>query len=304
MNKEEFYEKMNRKNLGEIAEEQILAFCSSDCTVRELLFGGVDERIIGQEDMALIRGVLSISLKTLEEDVESKDPVSNPAPVKTIVQLKYILHEASEAMNTAFMRLLHSMREEKDYSGIGMIYDACTVDQPFEIYQRLGDMIFNDHFSELDLEERAKISPLFKFYFQHFDKFYGDLIQAAESAWESYQNAHDDESDDNNSEKIELTFERFQEMIANADVEVDLPSLTAIHKRLLQASAYLMALSAAADEYCADLKRELCHDDGELNYILDLISAVPDVSAKDFGAWYERFVTNSDDVTNKSGEQK
>ena len=303
MTKEEFNSKMNRKNLGEIAEEQILAFCSSDCTVRELLFGGTDERIIRQEDLSLIRGVLSTTLRTLSEEVERKDPITNPAPIKTVVQLKYILHEASEAMSTELMRVMHEMRKEQDFSALGMIYDACSTDQPFAIYQRLGDMIFNDRFIEIDLEERFSKSPLFKYYLHQFNKFYSDQIQVAESAWDSYLYEHNEAVD--GSIAIELTYELIENLLADADVDADLPSITAIHRRMLQASAYLMALSAAADEYCDELKRELNQEDnGELDYILDLMSVVPDVSIKDFGAWYERFIANEDDETKRGSDQK
>ena len=293
MTKEEFNAKMNRKNLGEIAEEQILAFCSSDCTVRDLLFGGVDEQIISQEDISLIRGVLSTALKTLAEEAKRKDPIT-PTPVKTVIQLKYILHEASDAMNAAFMRMLHEMRIGYDYSGLWLIYDACTVDQPFEIYQRLGDMIFNDHFSELDLEDRFAISPLFRFYYHQFDGYYADLIQAAESAWDTYLYSNHQSDDD--SVGIEFTYEFLQNLVAtNADSDIDLPSIDEIRKNMMQASAYLMALSAAAEEYCAELKRELGHDDdGDMDYVHDLLSVVPDFSAEDYRSWYERFVAGEE----------
>ena len=159
-----------------------------------------------------------------------------------------VLCDASDAMNVVFMKMLHSMRKEYDYSGLGLLYEACGTDLPFRIYQTLGDMIFNDRYLEYKLEEHEKDSPLFRGFYDRFDDYFGDLLIRANSAWESYLQPADVD-DDEDDEGEELTFERFRRMIAASEDEDDaaddlMPSV--VQQRIMKCCAYLMALSEAA----------------------------------------------------------
>ena len=143
---------------------------------------------------------------------------------------------------------MHQMRAENDYSGLGLLYESCDTDLPFGIYQRLGDMIFNDYFPAMNLGEHEKASPVFRTFYYRFDDYFGNLLASADVAWESYLQPADEK--DNDEEDYELSYERFQQMIADSEAEDDaaddlMPSV--VQLRIMKCSAYLMALADAVD---------------------------------------------------------
>ncbi len=234
MNEKDFNEKMNRKNLGEIAEEKVAAYLSSDCEDVDVLFSAVDGQLIDPADAEYIGSVLASALSDIADDDKQQNC------------LMTILHDASDGMSAVFMKMLHSMRKEYDYSGLGLLYESCDTDLPFRIYQRLGDMIFNDYFPAMNLGEHEKASPVFRTFYNRFDDYFGNLLASADVAWESYLQPADEK--DNDEEDYELSYERFQQMIADSEAEDDaaddlMPS--AIQLRVMKSTAFLMALAAA-----------------------------------------------------------
>ena len=252
MTQEEFNEKMNTKDLDEIAEDCIAAYLSADCEDDTLLLSGINERFVDPEDLVFIRSVLIEELNKIAQS-ETDEPITDPYEQK-LIRLMYTLREASAAMEAAFEKMLHKIRAECDCSGLGLLYDACDTNLPYSIYQHLGSMIFNDFFSTLDLAERAEASPLFASFYDKFDDHFSGLVAASEAAWAAYHHSidDDDDSDDDEDENEELTYERFQEMFAkarSAEKSIDFPMVSDIHKRTLKATALLMALSEAMEQY-------------------------------------------------------
>ena len=98
MNKEEFYAKMNQKNLGEVAEEKVAAFVASECEDTDVLFDDVNERIIEPDDAEYIGSILAAAV----DDAADGD--------KKSTRLMTVLCDASDAMNVVFMKMLYSMR--------------------------------------------------------------------------------------------------------------------------------------------------------------------------------------------------
>ena len=253
MNKEDFEAKMNRKDLDEIAEDCIAAYLSADCEDDTLLLSGINERFVDPEDLVFIRSVLIEELNKIAQS-ETDEPITDPFEQK-LIRLMYTLREASAAMETAFTKMLHKIRAECDCSGLGLLYDACDTNLPYSIYQHLGSMIFNDFYSTLDLAERAEASPLFASFYEKFDDHFSGLVAEAEAAWAAYHHSIDDEDDDNeddDDEDDELSYERFQRMFEAAKAKeksIDFPMVSDIHKRTLKATALLMALSEAMEQY-------------------------------------------------------
>ena len=236
MNQKEFYKRMNQKNLSEVAEEKVAAFLSSACKDADVLFSGIEERIIDPDDAEYIRSVISEVLN----DIADGDKKSN--------RLMSVLDDASDGMSAVFVKMLHQMRAENDYSGLGLLYESCDTDLSFAIYQRLGDMIFNDYYPDINLEEHEKDSPLFREFYDRFDQHFFNLLIKADTEWESYLQPADEK--DNDEEDYELSYERFQQMIAASEDEDDvaddlMPSV--VQLRIMKCCAFLMALADAVD---------------------------------------------------------
>ena len=248
MTKKEFEAKMNKKNLGEIAEEKVAAFLTSGCEDVDVLFNGIEERILNPEDAEYIRSVLAEVLDGIPEFNKKRN------------HLMSVIRDSSDAMSTVFLLMMHKMRQENDYSGLGLLYEACSTDLPFRIYQWLGDMIFNDRYLDGNLQEREKESPLFRVFYDRFNDYYGDLITRADTVWESYlQPADVDDDEDNEEDKgEELSYERFQQMIADSEDEDDIADdlmPSTVQLRVLKSAAYLMALAGAVKKVESETER-------------------------------------------------
>lgn len=282
MKKEEYDSRWNRKGLGEIAEDRIIAYLSSDCTDDGFLFKGIDERFIGKEDLSFVRSVFSTSVSEESQDLIKQFGLSGYE--MKLVQLMNNLREASEAMNTNLMKMLHKMRAENDYSGLGMLYDTCDTDQPYSIYQLLGDMIFCDRYSEADTKYRIEVSPLFASYNEKFDSYFGGLLADAEAAGASFTNQYGSDYEDNDENSVSM-LDRFREYAAaHMDDDCDILSLTDVHKRTLQASAFLMAFSFAVEEVFVHYAGEFRHQSNQwaIRNLLQLLHSQEDVSSEDY----------------------
>lgn len=246
MTKKEFEAKMNKKNLGEIAEEKVAAFLTSGCEDVDVLFNGIEERILNPEDAEYIRSVLAEVLDGIPELNKKRN------------HLMSVIRDSSDAMSTVFMLMMHKMRQENDYSGLGLLYEACSTDLPFRIYQWLGDMIFNDRYLECELDEHKKASTLFKLIFDRFDQYFYGLLASADVAWESYMLPSVDDDSDDEEEANELTYERFQKMIADSEDEDDIADdlmPSTVQLRVLKSAAYLMALAGAVKKVESETER-------------------------------------------------
>lgn len=277
MTNEEFIARLTTE--GELARTRILDFLANGDV--DAFFARMDDRFIESEDLEFLRLLLADSMEeVLQTDLSCMIPQQRQALMNLMLDLQL----ASEASRLLLMRLCHQMREEADYSGLSLMYEACTADLPFSIYQQLGGIIFNDLYPEQVLSNRTE-SDLYEYFLREIDARHNAIIDEATAAWDDYMKVHEDEScKDDDDDEIELTYDRFRLLCAQADTDADMPTIMEAHRRIIKTCSLLMTFAGVAidifGEYMSELRAKKNY--GEINSVLTYLQQQPHGTYDDY----------------------
>ena len=280
MSNDEFMSRITTE--GELAFKRISDFLEKGDV--DAFYANIDARYIDPEDLEFVKLLLADAMReSLQTDISNVIP----SKCQVLMDLMLVLQFASEAAKVHVVQLCHQLRKEADYSGLSLLYDACTADLPFKVYQDLGDMVYNDHYSAELLTNRTE-SVLYALFLDEIGLHQEAIIDEATAAWDHFLTRRSDEEDndeEDNDEDTELTYDRFMSLLCYKDeTDVDIPRITDPYERIVKTCSFLMTFAEAATDIFAEYASELRSqkDYGDINSVLTYLWQQPHSTYDDY----------------------